>query len=93
MPALACLQCRCFFRPKRNGVIVEEGMPQGDSDGPWVPYKLWVADLYECPNCGVQVIGGFGWHPIAEHFQENYNAMREANPPMVRIDDCGGMKP
>lgn len=33
---------------KKNGVLVEDG-----------PYQM-DGDMYECPNCGAQVIVGFG---------------------------------
>jgi hypothetical protein len=36
------------------------------------PYKIWAADLWECPDCGHQVILGYGVHAIAEHYQDGF---------------------
>ena len=88
---LVCLNCRLFFRIKKNGVIIEEGMPDGT--GGSVPYKLWQADLYECRGCGCQLVTGFGQGPIPEHFQDGYATVREHHPPLVHIPDCGGARP
>jgi hypothetical protein len=91
MRGLACVQCKKFLRIVKNGVNIEEGMPtRGDE---WGPYKLWKADLYECPECKVQLACGFGQGPIAEHFESDYAKVREQNPPLIRVDDCGGAKP
>jgi len=58
------------MRPKKNSVTVEELTEDGQ------PYKLWDADLYECPECGVEIIVGFGSGPIAEHYQPTYADQR-----------------
>lgn len=94
MAGLACAQCRVFLVLKRSGVYVEEGMPlSNDRDGPWGPYKLWAADLSECPRCGFQLIHGFGGRALSEHFMPDYAERKETFPPMVRIDACSGHKP
>lgn len=94
MSGLACVKCRVFLVPKRNGVRVEEGKPlTNDSRGPWGPYKLWAADLSECPACGFQLVHGFGGGPLAEHFQADYEKVVERQSPIVRIDACVGHKP
>jgi hypothetical protein len=54
------------MRVKRNSVTVEELFEDG------APYKLWDADLFECVECGVEVITGFGHGPLAEHYQSTY---------------------
>jgi len=91
---LACIPCGKFFRVKKGGVAIEEGMPlTGDVHGPWGPYKLWMADLCECPGCGAQVAAGFGHAPVAEHYQPGYRDMAERMKPIARVDDCGGKKP
>lgn len=82
---IVCSDCKLFFKPKRNGVYIEEGMPvQG---GEWAPYKIWAADLYECCGCGKQIITGFGHGPIAEHFQPGYKQILERLTPL-RVNDC-----
>lgn len=74
MPTSSNLLCGCgrFMRVKRNSVTVEELLEDGG------PYKLWDADLYECLECGVEVITGFGVRPFAEHWQPGYASQRAA---------------
>lgn len=91
---LACVRCRVFLVPKRSGVVVEEGKPlTNDITGPWGPYKLWRADLAECPKCKFQLITGFAQRPIAEHFEKGYLELLVKYKPIVRIDACTGFKP
>lgn len=58
------------MRVKLNSVTVEELTENGRS------YKLWDADLFECVECGVEIITGFGRAPIAEHYQPTYHMQR-----------------
>ena len=88
---LACVKCRVFMVPKKTGVFVEEGMPLEDKT--WGPYKLWMADLAECPSCGFELLVGFGRESLGEHYQANYLEKQKAFQPMVRIDACKGYKP
>jgi len=61
----------------RQGIDVVETFGR-DSD---VPYKLWKADLYKCPDCGVEIISGFGNSNYAEHFEENFaKLLAQAEP-------------
>src|SRR5262245_7924861 len=98
MSGLACLPCGKFFRVKKQGVALEEGMPLGPPalDGTyatWTSCKLWMADLCECPSCGAQVLTGFGHRPIIEHYMPRYAEVVERLQPITRIDDCGGKRP
>ena len=94
MPRPVCLHCRRFLKVKKNGVVIEEGMPlTNDQSGPWGPYKLWMADLWACPTCGVEIVMGFGHGPISEHYKPDYivtrancEALGELLP--ARVDDC-----
>ena len=79
MPKMACVKCQSFYHVKKNSVVVNEQMPVETAAEPgtidptaWEPYKVWVADLYECRECGHQVISGFGAEPTAEHFQKRF---------------------
>lgn len=90
MPLMACLPCRTFFKIKKNGVPIVEGMPIG-REGAWTDYKLWMGDLYGCESCGAEVIAGFGQQPIAEHYQPDYAVTRARYAPVARIEDCPGM--
>jgi len=72
MPTASSVLCGCgrFMAVKKNSVTVEERMEDG------APYKLWDADLWECPECGVEIISGFAAHPLAEHWHADFAAMR-----------------
>ena len=88
---LVCLKDGKFLRIKKNGVSIEEGMPNGA--GGWQSYKLWQADLYECPECGFELVTGFGAGPISEHYKPDHAAKLEQYQPLIRVDDCGGARP
>jgi hypothetical protein len=60
------------MRAKQNGVTVEERLEDQS------PYKLWTADVWECVECGVEIIAGFGHAPLAEHWQPEYWSLRES---------------
>ena len=78
MPTASNYLCGCgrFMQVKKNSVIVEELLEDGS------PYKLWDADLWECEECGVEIIAGFAHEPLAEHWQLNYGAQRERLAPL-----------
>lgn len=61
-----CFECHKELRPEKNGVGVLDLADFG-------PYQLWDADLWKCPECGIQVIGGFGNGPISSHYEEDFD--------------------
>jgi hypothetical protein len=83
MPTASNYLCGCgrFMLCKQNSVTVEELMEDGS------PYKLWDADLWECPDCGTQIITGFGKSPLAEHYQPNYQEVRTRLMP-IHLGRC-----
>jgi len=78
MPTSSNVLCGCgrFMAVKKNSVTVEERTEDQR------PYRLWDADLYECPECGVEIITGFGRGPFAEHYQPDYAAQRARLAPI-----------
>ena len=60
-----CVGCTKEFLPEKNGVLVCEHANFG-------PYKIWSADLWKCPNCGSEIIVGFGYNSVSEHFQDDF---------------------
>jgi hypothetical protein len=54
------------LRPRKNDIYVltERG------DG--LPYQVWNADLWECPDCGHQVILGYGQSHCSEHYETDF---------------------
>jgi hypothetical protein len=83
-----CVKCKLFFKPKKSGITVEEGKPVGRDPEVWMPYKLWVADLWECRGCGDQIVYGSGQRPLAEDYQKDYPEVVERHPPLLRVNDC-----
>jgi hypothetical protein len=79
MPTASNVLCGCgrFMRVKQNSVTVEEFLEDGS------PYKLWDADLWECVECGVEIITGFGRAPLAESWQDSYAVQRARLAPIV----------
>ena len=56
-----------MLRPRKNDITVLITMDDGR------PYKLWQADLWECPDCGHQVILGYGQSHWAEHYEPDFD--------------------
>ena len=95
MPKPVCAKCQCFYRPEKNGYAFIEGMPtqdgarRGKVDAHlWKPYKLWVGDLWKCPECEhLLVVGALG--QIFEHYLPDFKATCEklgAN--QLQVNDC-----
>jgi len=63
---MACVPCKTWIRPRKNSVHVLETMEDGR------PYKVWMADLFECPDCGHQIVAGFGARHISEHYMPDF---------------------
>ena len=93
MPKPICVQCQTFYRPKKNGIVVLEQMPMKTGAEPgtidptaWEPYKIWLADLYECNSCGMELITGFGANPACEHYEPRFaEAMKYVTH---TVNDC-----
>ena len=93
MPKPACVKCQRFLRPHRNGVWLLEGKPAVNGAPPgtsspdhWLPYKLWIADLWRCEGCGVEIIHGYGHQPVMEDYRNGAEAMQTAAT--HRVNDC-----
>lgn len=67
---LLCARCGRFCRCLKNSISVEE------LDETGAPYRIWDADLFECPSCRHEVISGFAREPLAESWQPSYAAQR-----------------
>lgn len=63
-----CAKCKCEMRPERNGTGVLDMAEFG-------PYAVWDTDLWKCPECGIEVIGGFASGPISQHWQDDFEKM------------------
>lgn len=67
-PGYACVGCKTTLRPRKNDVCVLTTFDGGK------PYQLWQADLWECPDCGNQVILGYGAKCWSEHYQPDFKS-------------------
>lgn len=91
-----CTGCQRFFKIIKTGYYFTEGMPVANGAGPgrmepekWRPYKVWVADLWACPDCGHQILSGFGKGPIAEHYEPNFETIRaKLKADQFQVNDC-----
>ena len=64
-----CMKCKRELHPEENGVGV---LDMADSRA----YELFDADLWKCPGCGMEVVGGFGHGPLASHFNANFKQIQ-----------------
>ena len=71
-----CRQCNCEMRLETNGVGCLDMFRPPDPETPQ-PYELWDADLWKCPKCGVEIVGGFGSGPIAAHYEDKFEVTIE----------------
>lgn len=69
-----CKKCNCEMRPETNGVGVLDMVNQSNHERyrEAQPYELWDADLWKCPKCGVEIVGGFGSGPISSHYEDGF---------------------
>lgn len=63
---MCCVNCQTYLAPRKNSVFVLETMED------LRPYKVWQADLFECPDCGHQIVAGFGQGPLSEHYKPDF---------------------
>ena len=63
-----CPRCERELHPEENGVGVLD-MANGRA------YEVYDADLWKCPGCGMEVVGGFGNKAISAHYEENFQRM------------------
>jgi hypothetical protein len=94
-----CVSCERFMRAKKSGFYFVEGMPHGGSepwDGKigkgstgWTPYKVWVGDLYECPDCHAQTITGVSHDRLAEHYEPGFaRCIEQTGASRLMVKDC-----
>lgn len=91
-----CVPCERFMRAKKTGFYFIEGMPregwdgeQGKNSAGWVPYKVWVGDLYECPDCSAQTVVGVSRNRLSEHFEPNFNEIiMSTGAAQLMVKDC-----
>jgi hypothetical protein len=93
-----CVPCRRFYRMREQGFYLIEGMPRSgqrrskpglEEPQNWKPYKVWVADLWECKGCGQQILSGFGCSPLSEHYREDFaQVVAQTKADQLQVNDC-----
>jgi hypothetical protein len=90
-----CVPCKRFFRMKRQGIAFIEGMPIRPDAGigrreeeAWKPYKLWMGDLWVCPDCNATIISGFGRMPVAEQHMDGFKGEVTRLGAELQVNDC-----
>lgn len=63
-----CISCGKRRFAKRNGVKVIEYFDVSHKEA----YRIWSADLFECPNCASRAVSGFSPRPTDEQFQPDF---------------------
>ena len=65
MPKLVCSSCQSELKPLNSGVKVFEYAGEK-------LHKIWCADEWHCPSCGLRVVSGFGASPLAVHYETTF---------------------
>ena len=68
MMAITCVNCERGYQRIENGIFLVEMFCS-----PPEPYKVWSADLWQCPNCKDKVVSGRGDNPLMHHFQDGFS--------------------
>lgn len=82
-----CVPCGRVYRPLKIGVRFEERQMLDD----WAPYRVWAADLYGCPECGVEILTGLSREPLATAHERHYP--ESATDLFLAIEDPYGVHP
>jgi hypothetical protein len=90
-----CIQCQRFYKLVKSGISFIEAMPRVDGAKPgkynsehWTPYKLWLADKWQCPGCLHEIIHDVGQKPVSEHYEDDFEATVKLYKPIVTVNDC-----
>ncbi len=65
MPKIVCVKCKRELRVAKNEVYYIETFKYG-------PYRVWNADKFQCPECGTEILSGYGNNPILSHFDKDF---------------------
>lgn len=64
---MCCVDCQTYYATRKTGVFVLETYEDGR------PYQVWRADLVECPDCGKQVVTGFGQQSVSTQHESEFD--------------------
>lgn len=69
-----CATCRIDMHPGKTGISFVEQTGEGIDAR---PYKIWSADMWECPECGARVVVGFGRTAHTTYHEDTFNTILE----------------
>lgn len=72
MPNPICVKCQVEFKVEENGINIVE-MFQKNKE----VYKIWSADKWKCPLCGIEIVYGFGAMPLIENGEDTKAYLQE----------------
>jgi len=72
MPKMVCVKCEVELKVEHSGTKVVELFQRNT-----MPYKVWSADKWKCPKCGIEIIAGWGARPLMEHYEGDIQAYIE----------------
>jgi hypothetical protein len=78
-----CVKCSKWSRCRKTGVEVIETYDDGVT-----PYKVWQADIHECPGCGFQVVLGFGFQALSVAHEPDFQSW--VDRAKVTMSGCPG---
>lgn len=67
-----CVRCEVEFNMKEAGIYVVE-MHMANKE----IYRIWAADVWECPVCKSEIVKGFAGTPAVAHYNGDCNAELE----------------
>lgn len=89
-----CVKCQVEYKVEEQGVLLIEYTVVGVMHR---VYALFYADLWQCSDCGHQIVGGYGdgaaahWHE-KEKMQKIIDAYKEANKSIFHNVPRGALK-
>lgn len=67
-----CVKCNVELKIETNGVAVLDFFMNNSA-----AYSLTLGDKWKCPECGFEVIAGFGDNPISFHGAQDFTDLIE----------------
>jgi hypothetical protein len=72
-----CVKCNQQMRPKKNGFEFVELARIASSKTDQTPYAIWSGDLWECQECGLQIVyTSPSQQPLTEHYKPDFDDRR-----------------
>ena len=74
----ACMACQEQYVPLKNDIFVAQTeIVVGNVTLDQTIYKLWCADLLECPGCHHIIISGYGQEPVSTWHEKDHREVIE----------------